>query len=440
MEPFGSKICVKGSTGNMKYRIETERVDLFDVNMMITLCVKLKAEVPFEKLETAFYAACALHEVLSNKVVIEPSGEAFYVENDSPQNRFEKTSGSLEELVFLNERKRFRIEEGEYLRGFDTPDGLVFLMHHLGGDGKSLLYFTETFMRCLAGEHCDPVPFRTLTLEELPGNPKLPLFYRAVTGLWNRKWRSEKRSFSFEDLDAAYDRFWKERRTLILKKRYEKAELEELLLRSRKAGVSLTAYLITEWIRDNDTQGSRDSGANGGTKPVKGVKTGRNAEPAIGLAADGRMDGNRSMGNQATGISIRYRYQRDRSFEENARAVHALMKKSLTDSSRRYFVLRFMGRLEPSLRDALNLERAGYFHCKTVARVAESLGYGTRCRDLSITNLTRADIPLCYGAYEIEEIIFLPPIVSYAKNVIGIVTAGDVMYVTRHVYEDLTVS
>ena len=94
-----------------------------------------------------------------------------------------------------------------------------------------------------------------------------------------------------------------------------------------------------------------------------------------------------------------------------------------------------MGRLDPTLTDALNMERAGYFESRTSSRAADAMGYGDKTKDISITNLTRADIPLEYGPYRIEDIVFIPPIVSYGRNVIGIVTAGDTMNVVRHVYE-----
>lgn len=394
----------------MRAKIETERVDLFDVNMMITMNVRINREVPFDALSAAFERACKVHEVLNSKIVIEASGEAFYVENASLQNSFAKTLLGLAELIGENEKRRFRLEDGEFLRGFLSPDGLVFMMHHLGGDGKSLLYFIETFMRCLAGEECARVPFRNLTLENLPAKSKLPFFYEPLIKSWNRKWQKEKKIFGFREMEEAYAKFWKDHQTEVTLERYGENEISYLLTRAKESGVSLTAWLITNMIKDS-----------GKTMDV-------------GLAVDGRMDQNRSMGNQATGISVQYKYQKGKSFEKNAKAVHGLMQKKLSDDRYRYFVLQFMGKLDDTLKDALNLEHVGYFHGKTSAKLAELLGYGDKVRDLSITNLTRADIPLKYGEYEIKEMVFIPPVVSYAKNVIGIITTGNAMYVTRHVY------
>lgn len=394
----------------MRYRIDTERVDLFDVNIVITMRVSLNNKVSYEDAKRAFDKAVSLHEVLNSKVVIEDSGEAFYVDNGEPQNSIAVTDLSLEELILENERKRFKVDKGEFIRAFISSDGLVFMMHHLGGDGKSLLYFIETFMKCLSGEGSEYLPFRSLGLSDLPKESKLPFYYELLSNSWNRKWQKDRKVFSFTDLDNAYSDFWKERRTKVELKHYSKDELGILVKNAKNAGISLTAYLITDLIKDTD------------------------AAMDIGLAVDGRIDGNRAMGNQATGISVKYRYDKRKSFEDNARAVFKAMRKKLDDTRARYLVLQFMGLLDPTLKDSLNLVHAGCFESKTASKVADLLGYGDKVKDISITNLTRADIQLDYGDLHINEIAFVPPVVSYAKNVIGIVTTGDVMTVARHIY------
>lgn len=395
----------------MRHVIETERVDLFDVNIVITMRVLLDREIEFDRLKEAFDKACSVHEVLGSKVVLDASGEAYYEKADGQNNSFTKTDSDLLTIIKENQKKRFKIENGEFMRGFLSPDGLVFMMHHLGGDGKSLLYFIETFMNCLEGKECEFVPFKNLTLENLPAESKVPFFYKWLVKRWNKSWEKEKKIFDFSDMDREYESFWNNHETKIEIRRYEKEELTALLRKSKEAGVSLTAYVIADMIKDSDKAND------------------------IGLAVDGRTDNNRSMGNQATGISVKYKYDPGKTVEENAKAASRLMQKKLSDDRYRFFVLKFMGLIDPTLKDSLNLEHAGCFSGKTSAKVAELLGYGNTAKDISITNLTRVDIPLEYGDVKIEEIAFIPPIVSYAKNVYGMVTANDVMIVSRHIYE-----
>ena len=396
----------------MRYKIETERADLFDVNILIVMSVKLDKEVPFEMLKTAFENACRCHEVLRSKIVIEQSGEAYYVDNEEIASSISETKMNLPQLINDNERKRFRIEEGEFIRAFSSPDGIVFMMHHLGGDGKSLVYFIETFMNCLSGKECEFLPFRNLTLNDLPENSRLPFYYEVLVKSWNKKWLKDKRAFGFEDMDKAYSDFWRDNKTIIEITRYEGDELKSLLKDAKESGATLTSYLIADMIKDSDRKMD------------------------IGLAVDGRPDKNRSMGNQATGISVEYKYNDKKSLGENAKAILDLMQKKLSNGRERYLVLQFMGILDSTLKDSLNLVRAGYFSNKLSDKIGGLLGYGDRVKDISITNLTRVDIPQNYGSYQIREIVFVPPVVSYAKNVIGIVTIGDAMTVSRHVYLD----
>ena len=61
------------------------------------------------------------------------------------------------------------------------------------------------------------------------------------------------------------------------------------------------------------------------------------------------------------------------------------------------------------------------------------LGYkGGNTRELGITNLTRLDIPDEYGRYAIRDALFIPPVVSYAKHIIGVVTMEDGMRISYH--------
>ena len=47
----------------MRYKIETERENLFDVNMVIAMRVRVEGKLLFEDLEKAFYKAVASYEI-----------------------------------------------------------------------------------------------------------------------------------------------------------------------------------------------------------------------------------------------------------------------------------------------------------------------------------------------------------------------------------------
>ena len=159
----------------------------------------------------------------------------------------------------------------------------------------------------------------------------------------------------------------------------------------------------------------------------------------MGLAVDARPDGNRTMSNQATGISVDYAYDKRKTLAENAVCIDKLMKAKLGKPVLKYFILQFMAAFEPPLIDAVNLEFAGTFHSKTSAKLAKLLGYGTNTKDYSITNLTKLDISTEYSgsiSLKIEDFVFVPPVVSYGKNIIGMVTANGRLCTVLHRYEE----
>lgn len=397
----------------MRYKIETERENLFDVNMVIAMRVRLEGEVIFDKLEKAFYGAVAAYEILNSKVIIEDDGNAYYVDCKEPLSSFSKSELSFEELINANEKVRFRIENGEYIRGFLSPDGLVFLMHHMGGDGKSLLYFIETFMNILAGEEVQKVAFENLPVSALPKDSELSRPYKLFVKLWNKRWAKQKRVFTYADLDKAYRDFWKDHKTKTVVDEYSADTLKELLSKSKEAGCTLTSYLVALWIKD---------------MPYKAD---------VGFAVDGRLTENRSMGNFATGIHIDYKYNSKLSVGKNAVMINRLMKKKISDPKAKYIVINFIRSIDPSLIDTLSLEAAGVYHTRFTGMFADIMNYGpnVKKKDLSISNLMRADIRTDYGDYRIKDIAFVPPVVSYGENIIGIITVNDTMIVTRHVYE-----
>ena len=132
------------------WKIDTERGDLFDVNMMITMGVKASGSFSEKRVVDAFNKAVKSYEILNTKVLIDNEGHAFYERNNENNNKVFFTSTFLKRLINEQEKKRFHIEDGEYLRLFVSIEkdesSFIFMLHHLGGDGKSLLYFIETII------------------------------------------------------------------------------------------------------------------------------------------------------------------------------------------------------------------------------------------------------------------------------------------------------
>lgn len=412
------------------YPITSERGDLFDVSMTIAMRIEVTGKATRDELENAFRSAVSCHEILNCKVRLDETGKAYYEYLCDPGfQSITFTDKDWKTIISEEEKKRFKMEEGELLRAFcydhsENSFKILFMMHHLGGDGKSLVYFIETFMSCLSGKTCDEVKVRLLTPEDMPKGSENPFFIKAWVKNLNRKWKNEAgdKSFTFEDMDKAYAKFWKTHGTVITEEVIPEEAMSKILKECHENGVGYTAYYTTKSIED---------------KPGK---------QAIGYAVDGRIDHNRSMGNQATGISIDYEYNSRKSFWDNARAVQKLMYKKINSPVYKWFVLHFMASIDPNFVDSVVLSAAGAFDLPSVRKAALLMGYGEKKKDLSITNLTKLDIPYHYApehdstgssdGFTIDKLSFIAPVVSYGKNIIGISTMNGKTVVTRHVFEE----
>ncbi len=410
------------------YKIETERGDLFDVNMIIAMKVTVAGteQLAFGDFQKSFCDAVSAYQILNSRLSLKQDGSCFYeprTESGGVSQTISKASLSFEELLQQQEKIRFKLEDGEFLRCFvyepcSASRDFVFLLHHLGGDGKSLCYFIETFLNCLCGSGKTPEyqPVKLLTKETLPGKAALPFVAKLLASRYNKMWLKERgrQVFSFQDMQKAYDSFWKNRRTSISVQYEDSAALQQQLSECRQHGIGYTSYAVAKLLKAESSKKS------------------------VGLAVDARPDGNRTMSNQATGISVDYAYDCRKTLIENAACIDKLMKAKLGKPVLKYFILQFMAAFEPPLIDAVNLEFAGAFHSKTSAKLAKLLGYGTNTKDYSITNLTKLDIPTEYSgsiSLKIEDFVFVPPVVSYGKNIIGMVTANGRLSVAVHTYE-----
>ena len=147
-------------------------------------------------------------------------------------------------------------------------------------------------------------------------------------------------------MDKAYETYWKEHESTIDEYIIKPEKVNMMLGKCKEWNIGFTAYITTAFLR----------------------WLGRKVD--VGYAVDYRKEGNRCMSNQATGISIKYAYNYNKSFKENVEKVQKLMDKKLEDDGARNFLLPFMASFEPTLIDAINMEHAGTFSSKTSKKLA----------------------------------------------------------------------
>lgn len=397
----------------MKKHILTERANLFEPNDYINFLVELDGNPDADELVSAVEAAFEANEVAMSKVVLESDGSAFYEKLPKCGCKVSVSSGNWREIVRKNEKVPFAIDRGEMVRVFVIRNGeessLLIMSHHLAGDGKSILCFIEDIMRALSGEKLEYKPMNLITRESLPRKSELPLSVKLYTKVLNRKWNRHRRAFTWNDYYSVHSKYWSKHDSQIICESFSEAELDKIKNCAKAAGVSVNSYIAAAFLKANRNKGS------------------------LGIPVSVRSVSDKSMSNLTSGISVEYTYSDKKSFEQNAKALHDAIQHKLQSPVVRYFVLQFMLLLSPSLVDAVLMYTHGLYNTKTVKKAAGIMGYvGKSKREMGITNLTQIDIPTQYSSCKIKNITFVPPAVSYARNIIGISTLNGKMTVTYH--------
>lgn len=352
-----------------------------------------------------------------SRVSLDGRGRAFYEGMDESGCKVMETSEDWRTILEQQQKLPFALDKGELVRVFvaaaSGEQSLVVMAHHLAGDGKSLVYFIEDVMRTLAGERLEYKPLQLLSPASLPDSSRLPLAYRLYAHLLNYRWNRSGRTFGWQDYEHIHQSCWPKRHSVVVCEAFSAEEVRGLQEFAKSARVSVNSWIAAALLE---------------------------ADPAartLGLAVDARQDGNRSMSNQATGISITHPFSHRLTFFQNAQMIHRKVRLKLGKPGLKYLIVRFMPLLEPGLIDSILMYTHGLYRSPITQRLAERMGYaGNKTRELGLSNLTRLDIPAVYGAYGLKQAVFIPPVVSYARRIIGVCTMEDGMTITCHFMSD----
>ena len=391
----------------MKKYIRSERANLFEPNVYISMVVNLSGDLTEERIRQAVQKAYEANETTMSKIVLEDNGDAFYEKMVKSGCKFFADNLSWKELLHQSEESPFALNEGELVRIFFTKENnrkiLLIHAHHLVGDGQSVLILLKDIVNSL--DH------QTLTYKSMISVDRKYLNKRAGLSIWmklyinyvNRKWKKNIRQFTWEDYHTVHRKYWNEYESEIEWKSYDINKIKEKCVK----GMTINSYMIAELL--GEFQKSQ----------VVGI-------PVSIRESDG-------MSNQTSAIVIKYRYDCKKSLVENATEVHKAVSKTLKKVNKKYFILLFMERLCPTLTDAVILQSHQCYQNPQTKRMAEIMGYtGDGGRDLGVTNLNIIKIPKFHEKFEVRDILFVPPKISYTRNVIGISTYADTLTVCYH--------
>lgn len=386
--------------------ILTERPNLFEPNVYITMCVELTGKICPHQLTAAIKEAYKANEATMSRIVLE-HGIAYYEKLSVSGCKTMITDKNWIELVKESEKLPFAIDKGELVRTFiipaETDIQIMVMAHHLAGDGKSIIYLIKDIMNALAQ---NPLTYKPLVLLKRNSfsDTRLSVPAKLFVHYCRRKWK--KCYFTWQDYYDLHNKYWATACSDIQYKTLSVAETEQIIEKAKQIGCSVNSYLVTMFLQ----------------------KYQKNCE--VGIPVSIRESKNEAMSNLTSGISIKHLFNTEKTFAENAIQVDAKVKWKLRKKS--VFVLKFIAELPMTLIDAALLNAHDCYSDRLAKQTAKIMGYIGKTRDIGITNLTVIDIPVLYGNYKIKNIIFVPPAVSYSHNIIGISTVNGKMTFSFH--------
>ena len=323
-----------GGIGQMN-EIVTERSNLFEPNVYITVCAEIEGKVCPHKLSAAVKQAFEANEATMSKIVLE-HGFAYYekmsVSNCKIEIKNEKENWI--ELVNQNEKIPFVIDKGELVRAFIIPSEdktqIIIMAHHLVGDGKSILYFVKDIMNALSDI---PLNYKPLTLLER-NLPQKGVFVIAklYANYCKHKWNN--RFFTWQDYYNLHKKYWKIVSSDIRCETLSAEDTQRIKDDAKQIGCSVNSYIVTMFLQKYSSLCK------------------------VGIPVSVRQEQNEAMSNLTSAIWINYKYDMQKTFAQNAMQVHKRITRRL--KHHRTFVLQFLAQMPVTLLDAVLLNTYDY--------------------------------------------------------------------------------
>ncbi len=374
---------------------------LFDPCVYMRAVITLKGDITEEEIEEAAKKAYTQNETTMSKVILE-DGNAYYQSMPRTGCKVFRDSRPWQEIMQESERNPFKIQEGELFRTYITPEKegytLLMMVHHIAADGKAMLMVLEDIVNNLAGVEVDYKPLDNVGVEKFPDNMKpSPIFASAIQYM-NRQWKKSGRVFGWEDYFKVHKNFWATRSSEVRFETIEKEELARIKEECREHRITINSYMMAKILKEHPEYQTF-------------------AFP-ISLRKD-----NLSICNRAFMMRPNYKYNRRKSFLDNAKKIHKIVKMYMEDERKKYEVSIRVIWLDPTLLDSCLMHAYGGYQNKTSKLMAETIGYvGKSKTNVTITNLTNLQFKQNYGRFQVENVFTIAPVMSATKEVVCIST------------------
>lgn len=399
-----------------KERIELllERTFLFDPNIYMTVVVTIEGDVSEEEVCEAVRKTYIQNQTTMSKVVLDEQGKAYLEEMEETGCKVFVDKRDWVEVLRENERKPFRLEEGELIRTFVIPRGRqtdIYLMaHHVAGDGGALLILAEDIFSNLEGREVQYKPTKVITSEELMKRGNLNFLEKLGLKKLSKKWGENRKIFGWDDYYKVHEEYWKNKCTEISFHEIEGSKLEELKAGCKKLGVTLNTHLVTKLMNEYYPESKK-----------------------LGIPISIRGE-ERSISCLVSSATPHARYDANKEFVENLVNIDRVIKKDLKNDGEVYRIPQFVAISDHTLVYAAYINNTlNNMESAQVDRMADILGLegGHDRVNLGITNLREITFPNDYDRFKVTKVVPVAPLIATTESLFTISTYNGKMLIAE---------
>lgn len=415
------KVVRKGEV-RVKHYLDTERTHLMNPSMNIIIKADIKGEFHEEQFRRAVIELTNTYPILRATVQMDEKGRAFFLPASAEEIQVEikREVEPIEPFILTENKKIFHLERESMLRIYVMPIAnafsIIFISHHVLGDGKSILLLLEALCKAYVGIDIPYVGIHLLgNHKNFPENSEPSKIIQSYLAYLNKEWRKDGRQFSFQDYEELFQKYHQDVESKVCIRMLNSVETRHVHHRCKSLGVSMNSAVVTAFLMAEKELDTRH----------------KDRVDKIGIAVDIRndldFDASHLIGNYASACSFKCGNIERETFDSLVKKVHKKIKRKIDNPRARWICLQAYDYLEETLLDAVHFSQYTEHMNKVVEKCAKMFGYGAVPMDLGVTNLGKVEMEEL-PSIELESLVLIPPPAPCNDITVGVITYRGVMH------------
>jgi hypothetical protein len=403
-----------------QYPLFLERIFLRSPGINVAMKLRLNRLLSAEQAAEVCRKMILRHPLLASTVEIRQDRKAYFKTNQiDPANMIDVHddnhidwvqwyTGEDAGLCHLADGPLFKTGIFRYTKEQKTD--IVFLGHHVIGDGMAFVTIARSFLDFINGD-TDVTPrippfYGMVSSFKDPVKPGL--LSRYFSGKLNKTWKKTGRIFTEEAYQTFRKQFRANNESGIFLKKTEGPVLTKMIEKSKALSATVNELIICALVA---------SLQKNNMIPACG--------PEIGIAINIRNDvvpeAHDCLGNFVSGVLIRETYDFEENFEENLSRFKRTIRDKIQHKRNRFGPILFTKNLEPDFIDSIYFAEYGLYDNRASKQLARILGERNGDKGIGISNLGRIELreepdPIA------EDMVFIPPAYPANRLNLGIIT------------------